>query len=432
MSLSSRTLLLAATTIALAVPLLTPAPPVYAEPGPVTALARNTRGEALAVAPDGTAVAVWATTAPPYEVVARRHEPGGSWDAPVVLGRGYAPAAAVDGSGAVTVAWLTQRRNRTDGVSATRMQPTGDWAVATHLTDDAAAPGHRPGAEVYGATDLDLAVNDAGTAVAAWAWGSETGHHPWRVQAAFRSGDDPWSPVDAVTSANGSRTPEVGIDDRGTGVVVWGRQALGRPRVLRARLHDDAAGWTTPATVASAGDAPELVVTPAGEAVLLFADRRLAAAAAVMSAEGVWSPPERLSDPQTDLSDAALAVDGTGTAVVALGRSGGRVDVVSRPSGGAWGDPERVVRPRVPVFDVLLAAGPTGDLFLAWGGYGLYGRFRTAGGSWLPSATISPDAGVEVLESASAAMADDGSVAVLWKQEARPLKVRLLAQPGGR
>ena len=431
MSLSSRTLLLAATTIALAVPLLTPVPLVSADPGPVTTLARNTRGEALAVAPDGTVVAVWATTARPYEVVARRHEPGGSWEAPVVLGRGYAPVAATDGSGAVTVAWLTQRRNRTDGVSAVRMQSDGTWSVATHLTDDTDAPGHRAGAEVYGATELDLAVNDAGSAVVAWAWGSETGRHPWRVQAAFRSGDGPWSPPDAVTSANGSRTPEVGIDDLGTSSVVWGRQAMGTPQVLRARQHE-ATGWTAPTTVTSAGDAPELVVTPTGEAVLLFADRRLAAAAAVMSPDGAWSAPQRLSDPRTDLSDAALTVDGAGTAVVALGRAGGRVDLTSRPAGGAWNDPVRVVRPRVPVSDVLLAADAAGDLFLGWGGYGLYGRSRPAAGTWRPRVTISPDAGVEVLEDTHAAMADDGSVAVLWKQEARPLKIRLLPQPSGR
>ena len=81
-------------------------------------------------------VAVWATTRPPYEVLARAHAPGGPWGAPTVLGRGYAPVVAVDGQGTVTAAWLTQRRNRTDGVSSARLPAGGGWSPAVHLSDD--------------------------------------------------------------------------------------------------------------------------------------------------------------------------------------------------------------------------------------------------------------------------------------------------------
>ncbi|HEY1118090.1 MAG TPA: hypothetical protein VGE43_10330, partial [Acidimicrobiales bacterium] len=195
------TLFLSAAALALSVTMAAPAPPALAEWEPPKTLASNTRGEALAAAPDGTVVAVWATTRPPYEVVARTHAPGGPWGPPSVLGRGYAPVVAVDGTGTVTAAWLTQRRNRTDGVSAARLPAGGSWSPAVHLSDDVPAPGQRAGSDVFGATDLDLAVNGVGDVVLAWAWGRETGHHPWRVQVVLRPGGGSWSDPTDLSAA---------------------------------------------------------------------------------------------------------------------------------------------------------------------------------------------------------------------------------------
>jgi hypothetical protein len=112
--------------------------------------------------------------------------------------------------------------------------------------------------------------------------------------------------------------------------------------------------------------------------------------------------------------------------MVAMASADGRIDVVERPSGGPWSARVRLSGPRVPSSEVVCALGPSGDAFVGWGSYGLYGMYRPDGGAWSRRFTISPDAGVEVLESADAAVGRNGDVAVVWDQEARPLKVRLM------
>ncbi|GAA1147307.1 hypothetical protein [Nocardioides aquiterrae] len=417
-------MIVAATALSLAVPALVTPPPAAADWGPVTTLAANTRGESLAVDARGAVTVVWAGTASPGDVIARRRTAGGDWHAPVVIGHGYAPQVVVDRRGDVTALWLTQEPGRTDGVAAARRPAGGHWSDPVEVSRDLPVPGYQPGAEdVYGATQLDVAVGARGVVAAAWAWGSVDRHRPWRVQAVWRHRHGGWADPAAVTPANSSSAPQVGVAADGTTVVAWGRQPFGHPQTLRARRHDGS-GWTAPETVAREGYAPELAVDRAGDALLVFHTATDRAAAAAMTAGGAWQPVERLSPAGVDAEDVALAMNAAGAAVVAVGRPGGRVDLVDRPRGGPWGPPVRAVRSRATVYDVLVALDGAGDVFLGWGGYALYGKLRPAGGSWGARTTISPDAGAEVLEATYAAMAPDGAVAVLWKQEERPLKVR--------
>jgi hypothetical protein len=71
-----------------------------------------------------------------------------------------------------------------------------------------------------------------------------------------------------------------------------------------------------------------------------------------------------------------------------------------------------------------VALNGAGDTFVGWGSYALVGKYRPHDGTWSKRFVISPDAGVEVLESTYAEVAPRGGVAVLWEQEDRPLKVR--------
>jgi hypothetical protein len=342
----------------------------------------------------------------------------------VVIGHGYAPQVVVDRRGDVTALWLTQEPGRTDGVAAARRPAGGHWSDPVELSRDLAVPGYQPGAEdVYGATQLDVAVGARGVVAAAWAWGSVDRHRPWRVQAVWRHRHGGWVRPAEVTPANSSGSPQVGVAADGTTVVAWGRQPFGHPQVLRARVHDGS-GWSAAETVAPEGYAPELAVDRAGGAVLVFETARARVDAAELTAGGAWQAPEHLSPAGVEVDAADLAMNSRGRAVVALGRYAGRVDLVERRPGSDWTDLTRAVRSRASVYDVLVAIDGAGDVFLGWGGYALYGKLRPAGGAWGARSTISPDAGVEVLEATYAAMAPGGAVAVLWKQEERPLKVR--------
>jgi hypothetical protein len=296
------------------------------------------------------------------------------------------------------------------------------------LSHDLSVPGYPHGGEdVYGAADLDLAVSPRGAVVAVWAWGSDDRSKPWRIQSAVRPAGGAGGGAVDVTPASGARRPQVGLDARGGAVLVYGRQPFGRPQVLSARLRPAAGGWTRPAVVAREGYAHSLAVDRVGNAVVAYTPDFSEVRATSRPVGGRWGKARSLSPVGVGTNDFALAMNGRGVAVVAFARDTGRVDLVRRPRGGPWSAPMTVAaRGTATVSDVLVALNGAGDTFVGWGGYALYGRYRPHGGSWSARSTVSPDAGVEVLEETYGVVAPDGDVAVLWEQEARPLKVRLM------
>jgi hypothetical protein len=395
--------------------------------GPVLRLDRTTRGQSLVVDARNHTTVVWATTSAPPRIVVVRHPSGGSWGKRVVIGQGYAPRVAADRRGNITVAWLSQRAGFTDGVLVARRPAGGRWSDPVRLTDDLSVPGYSPGAEgVYGAANLDLDVSPRGAAVVAWDWGSDDRDVPWRIRSAYRPEGGPWRAPQDVTPAAGANTPLVGIAGGGTVVLVHGRQLFGHPQVLKARRRLADGRWTEPTTVAAEGYTPSLVVDRAGNAVVAFTPDFNKVQVVRRPAAGRWGPARTLSPAGAQINDFALAMNGRGTAVVALGRGSGRVDLVRRPPQGPWSALLRVARPGTVVTDVLVDLNGDGDTFVGWGGYALYGKYLPRGGDWSGRFTLSPDAGVEVLEWTSAAVGPGGDVAVLWKQEERPLKVRLM------
>jgi hypothetical protein len=396
--------------------------------GPVTRLGWSPWGESLVVDAANNTAVVSTTRSWPPAVVVRRHPDGGSWGDPVVVGHGYAPQVAADARGNLTVVWLTRRQGFTDGVVAVRRPVGGRWSDPVRLSHDLRVPGYpQGGEEAYGADDVDLAVSPRGAAVVAWAWGSDGRDKPWRIQSAYRPPRGAWrEPVD-VTPASEARAPQVGIDLHGIATVAYGRQLFGHPQVLKVRRRVPGDGWTRPAVVAPEGYDYSLGVDRAGDAVVVFSPDFRAVQAVSRPADGRWGPARALSPAGVAVNDFALAMNGRGVTVVALGRSNGRVDLVQRPADGPWSAPVPVALDGSVVSDVLVALNGAGDLFLGWGTYALYGQYLPHGGDWSGPFTISPDAGVEVLESTHAQVAPDGDVAVLWKQEERRLKVRLMA-----
>ncbi|MFC4786222.1 hypothetical protein ACT8ZV_17225 [Nocardioides sp. MAHUQ-72] len=395
--------------------------------GPVKRLDADTRGESLAVDARGVTTIVWATRNPPREIKALRRTRAGDWGAERIIGHGYAPQVAVDAEGNVTVVWLTQHRDTTDGVLAVRRPVGGPWSEPVRLTQDRSVPGYVPGGDdVNGASDVRLAANPAGAVVVAWAWGSGLLDEPSRVQSAYQAPGQSWTAAEDVTSANGAGAPLVGIDAQGGVVLVYARQRVGHPQVLRARQRPAEGGWTAPTVVADEGYGPSLAVDLAGDAVVVFTRNFNRVRAVRLAAGGQWGPARALSPAGVTINDYALAMNGRGKALVALARGNGRVDLVRRPPQGRWSAPVRVVGRGNTVGDVLVALDEAGDTFVGYGLYALWGKYRPRDGVWGRQATISPDSGVEVLEETFAAMAPDGDVVVLWEQEERPLKVRVM------
>jgi hypothetical protein len=210
--------------------------------------------------------------------------------------------------------------------------------------------------------------------------------------------------------------------------VLYGRQVLGQPQALRAQRRLKDGRWSSPVTVARDGYRPSLSVDASGSAVTVFATSTDRVAAARKPAGKRWKRSRAISPKGVEIVDFDVTVRNGGTALVAIGRASGRVDLVQRPPRGTWSVPQRVAAAGSTVYDVLVAAGPAGDTFVGWGGYALFGKYRADEGSWSRRYTISPDAGSDVLEAMYAGVAPDGDVVVLWEQEARPLKVRTMGR----
>jgi len=394
----------------------------------VTRLDPNAQSASLAVDGRGNVTVVWATSSWPQQVVAVRRAAGGDWGEERALGRGYAPVVEADARGNVTVVWLQRRQGFTDGVLAVRRPAGQGWSDPVRLTRDRGVPGYPDdGEDPYGAAEVDLAVSPRGAAVVAWAWGSDDRDVPWRIQSAFRPAAGPWRGPTDVTPKGPVRHPVVDIAADGTATLVHGRQPFGHPQALVARRRLPGVGWTNPVVVAPEGYAHEVAVDRAGNAVVAFSPDFSRVRAAYRPTVGRWQPPRTLSPAGAQISDFALAVNGPGRAVVAMGRSGGRVDLTERTPDSPWSEPVLVAAPGPTVTEVLVALNDDGDLFVGWGCYALHGTYRPQGGTWSERFTLSPDSGVEVLESAAAVVAPDGDVAVVWDQEARPLKVRVLS-----
>lgn len=395
---------------------------------PVHTLAGNPRGEAVAVDARSTITVVWATRSS-GSVVAARRPAGGGWGEPVVIGRGHDPKVAVDRRGNVTVVWLTQRPGFTDGVAAARRPVGGDWTTPVQLTRDVEVPGYVPdGESPYGAAVVDLAVSPSGAAVVAWSWGSDDRGKQWRIESVQRPPGGPWGAPVAATPASGAKDPQVGIAADGAVTLVYGRQRFGHPRVLKSRQRR-AGAWSDASVVATESYGESLTVDRAGNAIVVFTPDFNRVDATYRPAGRRWRAARTLSPDGATINDFSLAGNGRGRAVVLLGRGSGRVDLVQRPPGGPWSAPERVARPGTTVYDVVVALNGAGDTFAGWGGTALYGTYRQSGGTWRPRFTISPDAGVDVLEATFAAVAPNGDAVVLWEQEARPLRVRVLTAP---
>jgi hypothetical protein len=405
-----------------------PAPPLAPRWGPVRTLAPNPQGASIAVDGRGVTTVAWQSTAFPPSVVVRQRFADGSWGRRTVLGQGVAPQLVADRRGRVTVVWVTHREGYTDGVTAARLDPSGGWSDPVTLSNDVAVPGYVPGGTVHGASDLDVAVNARGAVVVAWAWGHEEDESASRVQSAFRSASGPWQGSVDVTPRSGADEPEIGLAADGTATVVYGLQEFGYPQKLVSRRRATTGRWGGPALVAPDSYSHDVAVAGDGTTVVVFTTSSGEAQAATRHAVGKWRT-RTISAPGVEIEAVDLALSQRGRAVVAMSDETGRVEIVERASGGSWSAPMRVAAGGSLVGEVVVSLNAAGDTFVGWGMYAMYGKYRPAGQAWSRRYTVSPDAGVDVLEWVGSVTAPDGDVAVLWDQEARPLRLRVLTVP---
>ena len=373
----------------------------------------------------GRVTAVWEALTWPRSIVVRQHRPGHAWTKARTIGRGQDPALAVDAQGTVTVAWVSLRQGWSDGVTVSRHRVGGSWTAPVRISKDVAFAGYpTDGDDVVGASDINIAVGPKAGVVAAWEWGSENRPQPARVQAAILPPGGHWQAPYAVTPANGSDRPRVGIAGDGRTFVVFTGTAAGDTRwPLRVRERSPKGTWSAATTLAPSNESwrTELAVNRAGDAVVGYYSGFEKMSVVVKPRHQAWRARERVAT-GVEVQAFSVGLVGNGAVVAAVSRQTGGVDVTRRSAGGTWSTLHQLDSDSA--WEVSLAVDAAGDVLVCWGSMALYASFFTHGGSWTARSTVSPY--LDALESFDTAITGSGDAAVLWDQEGAPLKARLL------
>ena len=324
----------------------------------------------LAVAADGQAVVVWIeTTDTANRVRAERRSAAGVWTAPFTISADASSSdsleVAIDDAGVAVAVWDTA--TATDAyVDSATMLPDGSWR-GEQLSD-----GDNP----------DVAMTRDGRTTVAWAAYNDDLDQRF-IGASGRAGanvpfGDP-EVVSPVTTLDAH--PAVGIGSGGSATVVWSDdEALDEHSVLYASTKPSGGDWSDPVQVSSDTDpvvardsvgSYEVIVDNAGVATVVWKHRvdddfTLQSAS---SSGGPWSSVATLGGSSQRL-DPDLSVDSAGNAAVAWTDYTSGAVLARRPAQGSWGTPVALDdRPGKDAFGPAADTAAGGDIVAVWPNY---------------------------------------------------------------
>lgn len=390
--------------------------------GPVQRFERNPWGESMTVDARGVTWVAWASTKSwPHRIKVAKRTAAGTWKDKVTIGRGDHPVVAADAKGTVTVAWERERNGLTTGVWAARKVVRKAWSKPVHLSVDKPAPGYPDGGDVRGVSDLALAVHPKGQTLVAWQWTNRT---PSKIQTAFRTVRGPWRGVVDLTPAANATNPLVSFGPTGRAWVAFSRTPVGGTAAVKVRDRLPNGTWFAPARVGR-GRLGGLGVDRYSQVTVAFR-KAGAVRTALWSPVAGWQEPTLATPADASVQEWSFAYNRRGAAVVVYTRPDGRVDAARRTNRAVWGAPVTLADPGQHLF-LTAAMNADGDMFAAWGSYGLWAAYRPSGGDWHATTTVQPDSGVDVLETTTSQVAPHGDAVLLWDQEERPLRARVLS-----
>ncbi len=282
----------------------------------------------FAVAPDGTAVAVWTepdagTPLPMIRAAVR--EPGGEWSEPTTVsglsGQAFAPRVVVDRHGTATVLWYQGTGNP---VLVSTRPAGGAWSEPERLSQNDWTGGPF------------VTVADDGTVLAAWS--ARGPGNRLLIEVAVRPPGGSWTVEDDVdggpTFGGDAEVPSVAFAPGGELAVAWTRNRGAWNRIQAVTRAAGADTWSEPATLSTDGrNAFEAQARFAPDGTLHAAWRRRNDVNYVVQAterlpDGTWSEPDDLSAASTsnlELAFVTLVFDRDGDPVVSWYRSDGVV-----------------------------------------------------------------------------------------------------------
>jgi hypothetical protein len=247
----------------------TPSTSISQDPGDVGA-------PSLAVAPSGTALAVWAqkNAQGVWVVRAAVRSPAGSWSAAQPVSTATSadptPVAAIADSGEMFVGWVQPTVTRPQLLVSRRL-PGGSWPVTPDNVSSASDTASEP----------HLVVDAQGNATALWLQpeliDGGSGATALVVAASSRAANGQWtSPPDQLTEAVATGTasvPDLATSPAGRVAAIWYRYGLNK---VESADHAFGAPWSAVTKAGNpsryASDRPEIAVDGTGTATATWSD----------------------------------------------------------------------------------------------------------------------------------------------------------------
>ncbi len=292
----------------------------------------------IAVDPAGNAIAIW----PQDDGANTRIQTstklfGEAWGDPVTISvagidAGF-PKIAVDSYGNATAVWTLY------GITTVRVQVStklfrGIWTDPYTLSDID-----------YEATSADVAVDSDGYATAVWSGSDGTNS---LIQASTKLFEGTWTPRELLSEdGQNAHGPNVVVDADGNATVVWSRSDGTNSRI-QASTKSLEGIWTPPDTLSEDGQdaySPNVAVDSSGIATVVWSQSdgtNSRIRASTKPFEGIWTPPDTLSEDGQNAYGPYVAVDSSGNATVVWSRSdgtNGRIEASTKPFGGTWATP---------------------------------------------------------------------------------------------
>jgi hypothetical protein len=219
-----------------------------------------------------------------------------------------------------------------------------------------------------------------------------------------------------VPAAIGATVPTIGIDDAGNALAAWAYHLEGE---LRVYAYTPAGGWSGPTLLDSQGDRveePMLAVAGSGRAHMAWYGLDGVYSAEYIPAQG-WLATEKISAIGQEIQ-VAIGADGNGVAIW-LDPNNNTIMTSSFTSGAGWSAPTALAQREFSQAAYRLVANDSGTTVATWESWSM-----TPGDSWtLHAAIYEPGSGwgapqiliqQTVYSGPHSDIAEDGTIVVVW------------------
>ncbi len=316
------------------------------------------------------------------------------------------PSVATDALGSVFAVW----GGHEEVLSASRPATAGAWEAPQPISST-------------GGVEPQLAVTEAGTAIAVWL-------RFGLVEAAVRPPGGAWEPAQTISDLQDSaQSPQVAVDRAGNAFAVWGRARGGEMSIQASFRPVETGMWGSPEPVTtppSTDYGPVLAVGANGDAIVVWTLPDGYLMSSFRRAEAhVWGSPQTIAAGGgfTANGYASVGLDDAGNAVVVFDhREGFNAGVVASRrlvSAGSW-------EPWIPIGEgsnqsTAIAIDQPGNAIAIWQGGGSQSIIQAAtlpfGGSWGAAETVSQ--GITHRWPAIA-LDDAGDAFAVWQRTTQP------------